>query len=49
MAKCWKRDDTKRPTFSELVDEISSCLTTTANYIDFNMFRLNTETTNGAD
>ena len=43
MLQCWSTSSDKRPTFSELAVTIESMLTSMANYVDFNQFKLEVE------
>ena len=47
MLQCWNSSSDERPTFSELVVTIENMLTSMANYIDFNQFKLEVEEQKG--
>ena len=36
MLQCWAEDPEERPTFSQLVEDLSAKLTEMANYLDLN-------------
>ena len=39
MLACWEKSPDKRPTFSDLVNQIDDRLTAMAGYLDFNHFK----------
>ena len=43
MLQCWKEDQQERPTFSQLVDDLSAKLSQMANYLDLNEIEADVE------